>query len=125
MADQFVLFPDLPQFTETTTWGDRQVQLRLTFRSRTASWYLDIFELDSTPIVFGRRVSPRFAPLLGLGFGGEQLPRDRELFTDGPTDPYARSDLGEILRLLLLSDEELADAAPEEDLLGISAALVP
>ncbi len=125
MADQYTLFPDLPQHTITTTWGDRQVKIRLTFRDRMSSWYLDIFELDDTPIVFGRRVSPQFAPLLGLAFGGEQLPRDRELLIDGPSDPYERSELGEIVSLILVSDAELAAIAPPPTDFDITVTLNP
>jgi hypothetical protein len=130
MAERFNLFPDLPQHTITTTWGDKQVRLRLTFRDRTSSWYLDIFELDDTPIVLGRRVSPKFAPLLGLGLGGEgvgTLPRDRELVVDGPADPYPRRDLGEVVQLILLTDAEVAAAQaanPPTDL-GVTVTVVP
>jgi hypothetical protein len=125
MADQVAVFPDLPQHTQTLTWGDRQVRLRFTYRQRLGSWYLDIFETAGPaeagvvgalgpPIVLGRRISARWAPLLGLA--PEGLPLSREVFAvvDGAvrSEPYRRSDFGAsteqgTLRMILLDEEEI------------------
>ena len=107
MGVQFQVFADLTAGTTTQTWDDRQIQIRTTFRERTGAWYMDLFELDGTPIVFGRRVSPGFAPLLGLGLEGVQLPRGPALVILGADDPYLRAALGDTLTLLLLSAEEV------------------
>lgn len=128
MADQLAAFVDQPQHLQTITWGDAaaggvQVRVRLTWRERVAAWYLDLFEPAGVaeagtasavgpPIVLGRRVSPRFAPLLGLVLEGLPSPREAFAFVDAPirSDPYLRSDLGEVVRLLLLDDAEIAAA---------------
>lgn len=109
---QIAAFPDEPQHTMTIAWGDKQVRLRLTWRQRLASWYLDIFELDdgeggdAVAIARGRRVSPRWLPLLGLRPIG--LPGDPVLVVDGGvgSDPFPRSELGVSVRKLLI---DLAD----------------
>jgi hypothetical protein len=126
VADQVAVFPDLPQHVQTLTWGDVQVRVRFTWRQRTASWYLDIFETAGVaeagvvgalgaPIVTGRRISSRWAPLLGLAPVG--LPLSREVFAvvDGAvrSEPYRRSDFGAsteqgTLRLLLLDEAEIS-----------------
>jgi len=40
-------------------------QARLTWRKRTAAWYLDLWTQDGTAVALGRRLSPGFGPLLG------------------------------------------------------------
>jgi hypothetical protein len=107
MAITFQLFPSQAQDTSTQSWVDRQIRMRLTWRERTGAWYVDLFELDDTPIVFGRRISPSFFPLLGLGFEGESLPRDQVLFVAGPTDPYERDTLADTLVVSLVSQSEI------------------
>jgi hypothetical protein len=107
VAVQFQVFAELTEGTTTQTWEDRQIQIRTIFRPRTGAWYIDLFELDGTPIVFGRRVSPSFLPLLGVGFEGESLPRGQTLVVLGPEDPYEKVDLGDTLELLLLSDADI------------------
>lgn len=125
MAVKFQLFPDLPQGTTTQTWDDRQIQIRTTFRERTGSWYMDLFELDGTPIVFGRRVSPSFIPLLGLGFEGESLPRGQTLLVVGPDDPYLVGDLSDTLEALLLTDAEIEVLRGEPTGFTVTVQLVP
>jgi hypothetical protein len=104
----------------TVSWGARQLRVRQTWRERTGSWYLDVYDLgDETgdptstgdPIVLGRRISPRFPPLLGLV--PEGLPLDPIPVIDAGigSDPYQRSDLGEAVRLLLVTREEIDEAA--------------
>jgi len=108
--EQIAAFPNEPQHPMTVTWGDRQVRLRFTWRNRTRSWYLDIFELDDgeetgDAIVRGRRISPQWFPLIGLRPVG--LPQDPILIVDGGPDPYLRSDLGEGVRALLVGLDDL------------------
>jgi hypothetical protein len=117
MSTLIPAFVEYPQHWMTVAWGDRQLRIRQTWRQRNNAWFLDIFDLgDSTgdpnatgsPIVLGRRISPRFAPLLGIV--PEGLPLDPIPVVDGGigSDPYARSDLGETIRLLLISRAEVA-----------------
>jgi hypothetical protein len=111
MADQFTFFPQQPQDTSTQAWGTQQVLIRTTFRERTGSWYMDILTIDEKPLAIGRRISPQFAPLLGLGLEGEGLPRDRYLVIDGPIDPYLKADLSDTLVAILLTQAEVDAAA--------------
>lgn len=118
MAETVQTFPDQFSITVQMTWGDRQVSMRTIWRRRPGAWYIDLFEADGTPIVFGRRMSPSFSPTNGFGFEGDQLPRDRQLFTVGPNDPYLQSALGTVLETdllpLLVTDEEVAAAVAAE-----------
>lgn len=112
MADRFTFFPQQPQDTSTQAWGSQQVLIRTTYRERTSSWYMDLLTIDEEPLAIGRRISPQFAPLLGLGLEGEGLPRDRYLVIDGPIDPYLKEDLSDTLVAILLTQAEV-DAAAE------------
>ena len=94
MAETVQTFPDQFAILITMTWGDRQIDVRFTWRERQGSWYIDLFEDDGTPIVFGRRLSANGTPVSGFGFEGDELPRDRQLFIAGPRDPYPQFDLG-------------------------------
>ncbi len=120
MADRIAVFPESAQHTQTITWGDRQVRLRLTYRQRLASWYMDVYELPGDavrglsgevgdPIVTGRRVSVRWPALLGLA--PEGLPRTREVLflVVGPIrgEPYVRAELGAGIQLYLFGEDEI------------------
>ena len=116
MSTLIPAFVEYPQHWMTITWGDRQLRARQTWRARTGAWYLDLFDLgDQTgdpnatgnPIVLGRRISPRFAPLLGLVPVG--LPLDPIPVVDAGigSDPYRRSGLGAEVRLLLVTKAEI------------------
>ena len=117
MAQQLASFPDYPQHTFTTTWGDISAKVRLTWRERLGSWYLDIFDEDDNAIVTGRRVSPRFLPLAGLALVG--LPDDVLPYIDAGvrSDPYQRSELGDSVRLILLAESELVQATVVDDVI--------
>jgi len=108
---QIAAFPDEPQHLMTIAWGDRQVRVRLTWRNRTASWYLDVFELGDgeqtgAALVRGRRVSPRWAPLAGLRVVG--LPQSPILVVDAAvrSDPFSRSELGRSVRNVLVDADD-------------------
>jgi hypothetical protein len=83
---------------------------RFTWRGRTASWYLDLFEADGiAAIVTGKRMSPGWAPHAGLVI--ETLP-DGLLFVRG-NDDFERDDLAtDDLRLVFFATSELEAAAP-------------
>ena len=86
MPLKFTTHPTRPADTQTVTIGETQYRMRLTFRARTASWYMDLSELDGTAIILGARVSPSWGPLF-------KIPRtakpDGEFTVVGP-DPYSR-----------------------------------
>lgn len=129
MAEAIAAFQELPQHTQTFVWGEKQVRLRLTYRERTGSWYLDIFELDDTTLIIGgRRISPRWAPLFGQALG-DALARDRRLFIVGAPggDPYPRADLTQEgpVQLLLVSDSEIPDAVVDPNLAIVVVITVP
>jgi len=83
-------FPVQPQHTARVTLGDAEFTVRLTWRARTASWYIDLYDADGAELLVGRRVSARGSLWLGMRVPG--LP-DGELFVSG-LDGYARNDLG-------------------------------
>jgi len=58
---------DLPSHRYRIQLGGVSYVVRLTYRDRLASWYLDLYDVDEEPIALGRRLSPRFSPLLGIG----------------------------------------------------------
>lgn len=113
MAERFQFFPENPSNTSIQTWGDRQVRLRMTYRERMSAWYMDLFDADGVALAVGRRVSPSYAPLLGLGLEGFNLPRGRFLIFVGPVDPYAKEALSDTLDGILLTQEEV-DAAQSD-----------
>lgn len=107
--------PDEPSFDLTTALGavgepGSVYVLRFTWRDRTASWYIDLFESDGvTAIVLGKRLSPGWAPYAGLVI--ETLP-DGLIYVRG-TDDFERADLAtNDLRAVFLSSAEIGAAAP-------------
>jgi hypothetical protein len=114
MASVLPAFPALPAHTMTLTLGGAQYVVRLVWRDRTQGWYFDLYGIDETPIVQGRRLSPGWGPLLGLmaplpSFGGQ-------LVVVG-LDRYAQADLGpgRALQVLYITDAEIAAATPKAD----------
>lgn len=111
----------MPVYLDTPTTAPsyvRKIQLdgtvfkyRMTWRDRTASWYMDLLTLQGAPIVSGRRVSP----------GSVIVPRGTPgappglIYCDGSVDPYVFGDLGTSIRILYYSRDERLDleAIPE------------
>lgn len=86
MPIKFTTHPTKPDDTQTVTIGETQYRMRLTFRARTASWYVDLFELNGTPIIVGARVSPNWGPLFKI----PRLAKPGGEFTVIGPDPYSR-----------------------------------
>lgn len=89
--------------------GEVSYQVRLTWRPRTASWYLDLWKADGTGIALGRRLSPKWGPLAGLTLA--DAPAGYVLGVLGP-DGYTKADLGDSLVLMAHEVAELAALVP-------------
>lgn len=102
-------FPDLPRHVQTVTLAGRALRYRRTYRPRTRSWYVDIFDGDGNPILLGRRLAAGWSPTIGLpiDLGGV-------LFVLG-RDGYAREDLGGELREIFVTTDELPAADTSGD----------
>ena len=107
MAAILATFPAEPDTTQTVTLGDAQYRVRLYYRPRLESWYVDIFTLDGVALARGRRVSPGWDLLTGL-LGG--LPSGHLLISGD--DPYDRFMLGERVRLTWYETSEVPTPAP-------------
>lgn len=107
MGVQLSTFPALPASIQTVTLEDEQFRVRLTWRHRCQAWYMDLYALDETPLLLGRRLSAGWSPNAGLvienGPAGYFLVRG--------LDDYAREDLGANLRLLYYTSDEVAAVA--------------
>lgn len=112
MPSIIATFPAIARTIQTVTIGESQYRLGLTWRERTASWYLDLAALDGTPLALGVRLSAGWAPLAGLLI--EDGPSGGMLYVRG-LDGYARADLGDGLRLLWYTDAEIEAARAADD----------
>ena len=113
MGQKLRTFPILPQHIQTVVLDD-QFRVELTFRDRTSSWYMDIYELDGTPVLLGRRLSPSFSPTVGLVLedGPEGI-----IYVSGGFDPYTREALEENMKIIRFTVAELVaqDAVANPD----------
>lgn len=108
MAVRLPVFPEKPCHRYVVTIGEARYQVSLTWRARTQSWYLDLYQQDGTPVALGRRVSPGYGPLASLLPVGKPT---GELFVGGALDPYRQGDLGGEVTLEHYSTDDLAAAA--------------
>jgi hypothetical protein len=105
-------FPQFSQFTLTMQMGPTKLTLRMTWRDRTKSWYLDIFQIDGTPLVLGRRLSPYWSPIFGDARTPELI--DGSIAVRG-LDGYEQDDLGTTSLLLwYIPFSDLLLLAPDE-----------
>jgi hypothetical protein len=98
---------ELPAHTYTVALDGVQYQVRLVWRERRASWYLDLLDADGNALVRGRRLSPLWSPVSGMISNGPP----GILFATG-LDPYDRH---EIELWYLTAAERAARPAPEAD----------
>ncbi len=101
----------VPAYLQTFTLGGTDYRIGLTWRERTASWYLDLYDAEEAPLALGRRVSPGWSPLLGLSIEGGP---DGVLMVRGP-EPYMRDGLGAGLRIIFYPTSEFPAATPSDD----------
>lgn len=109
-------FPHLPQHVMRVELAGRRYIYRRTWRPRLNAWYVDIYDGDDNPILLGRRLVAQ-STLSG------ELPLDLpgEIFVRGQDD-YRRQDLGQSLREIFISHEELAafdEPGPDDFIVAI------
>lgn len=75
----------------------------LTWRDRTAAWYLDLYDASGAPIALGRKITTDWSPTQTSTEPG--LPPGA-LAVSGP-DPYAREDLDDRLNVYYYALAEL------------------
>lgn len=106
-------FPRRPRHEYQITLGEIDYTVRLTYRTRTRSWYLDLYDVDGVAIATGRRLSPGSSPLAPLEIDGL-------LFVFG-IDPYIREDLAtELLLATYYTDDELLPADTTTDVVFVA-----
>lgn len=101
-------FHDLPAHRYTVALDGAQYEVRLTYRDRTASWYLDLWDSSGAAVVLGRRLSPGWSP---QGFVTSSGPPGL-LFVFGK-DPYARDEI----ELWYVTAAELVELRPSPETL--------
>jgi hypothetical protein len=94
-----------PDSIQTVQLGDAEFRVRLTWRERLSSWYLDLYTADGTALVLGKRLSASYTPLGGIVRDG--LPAGGTLYVRGPNGPYVQKDLGASLLLIWYDYSEL------------------
>ena len=104
MPLQVPAFPTYHQHEMFISLDETIYLIRMTWRERTASWYLDMSLEDGTELIRGRRLTPGWGPLLGMMIDSPP----NGLFWVLSPDDFEREDLGEVLRLLFMTAEELA-----------------
>lgn len=104
--------PQIPSQTRDIVLAGQRYRLRLTWRERCRSWYVDLLDAETEdPILVGRRLQPGFVPWRAERAG---MP-DGVLYVRG-VDGYQRGDLGTSLQLLFYEDDELPAAPADLDL---------
>jgi hypothetical protein len=112
-VEKLPFFQDQPAHRYTVTLDGVQYQVRLVWRARTASWYLDLADQDGTWLLRGQRLSPGSSPQFGLVAGGPP----GVLWVFG-LDPYPQQDGIELW--YVGADELDAAAPPAADLLPVA-----
>lgn len=111
MPEKLPFLHDIPCHRYTVPLDGALYEVRLTYRERTGSWYLDLWDPLGAPLLLGRRLSPNWSPQGGV-------------ITDGPPgllavfgrDPYERDEI----ELWYFTEAELAAAKlAESDLLPV------
>lgn len=105
MPQKLPIYTDVPSHRYRIALDGVQYELRLTYRDRTASWYLDLWDEDGGALLLGRRLSPGWSPNFGVLTGGPP-----GLLLVLGADPYPR---GEI-ELWYYTAEEVEAARPAD-----------
>lgn len=78
---------DIPSQRYRTTVSGVEYFVRLVYRDRTESWYMDLYDAAGDPIVFGRRLAPGWAPMMRSGVGAGRTPPGAFVVEAGPDGP--------------------------------------
>lgn len=87
MADQLPILFDYPEHRYTIALDGVQYDLRLIYRERTASWYLDLWDPDGNALLLGKRLTPSWPVNTGITSGPPGL------IVPTGQDPYDRYEL--------------------------------
>ena len=95
-------------FTEQITLSGAQYVLSFVWKSRMRAWYVDIADVNGTPLVQGTRVTPGWAPWVQL-----QIPAmPPGIYIPVGPDPYAENDLGQSVLCAYSTDAIAAAVDP-------------
>lgn len=114
MGQQVRGFPKFPKHNQTVKFANRRYRITFTWRDRALAWYFDLYSADGVALVLGRRMSPQWPPIAGIGFAVGVAP-DGHLYVRG-TDGYQRDALGDTLILTRYDAAELPAPATADAL---------
>lgn len=100
-------FPEIPCHSFTVTLGEAQYNIRMTWRDRTQSWYMDLYDVENNPLALGKRLAPGWAPLAGT----LRDPEGGYFYVSGE-DGYKQEDLGKTLQVIFYTMEEIGERQP-------------
>ena len=101
---------DLRKHSQKLELDNTEYRMVLTWRQRPRGWYMDLYTGGGDPIALGRRLNPGWSPVRTPQ--SEKLPPGG-LIVVGPAQ-YERTDLGDSLRLLYYTAEELSMLTTDE-----------
>jgi hypothetical protein len=102
MAERLTIFYDQPQHRQSVVLDGERWGIRLTYRERTRSWYMDLYDADDEPVALGRRLSGDwFAVVTVVAEGGPP----GGFYVVG-ADPYERDGV----QLLYVTGDEIEAA---------------
>jgi hypothetical protein len=102
--EKLAFFHDYPAHRYNVAMDSVHYEVRLTYRERTASWYLDLWDPDGNALLLGKRLAPNWPVNMGITGGPPGL-----LVPFG-FDPYDRHEL----ELWYFTAAELEEAEAEE-----------
>lgn len=108
MPQRLPITTEIPAQRYSVALDGVQYGVRLVYRERTASWYLDLRDEQGVPLVLGRRLSPGWSPVHGMITAGPL----GSLFVFG-SDPYDRHEI----ELYYFTAAELAAVPTDESAL--------
>ena len=101
----------LPSQIQSVSLGGVRFRVRLTYRKRLGSWYLDLFTQSGVPVLTGRRVTPGWS--VNLTHHPDNEPAGI-LVVSNVADPYRRDALGRGLTLTFYPVARLKTPVPDE-----------
>ena len=102
-------FPQFSAFVFRMELNGIRLQFRMTFRERTKSWYLDMFESNGDPLMLGKRLSPFWSPTFGAARISGLI--EGSIFVRG-NEGYKQEDLSRELDVWYIPKADLAFFQP-------------